>query len=84
MSDARVEDDHEQARKALRDQVERLQRGVARLDPMQRSSPETVSCIFCGADKGHNYVTGDRTPHPPECEWRRACEARGIPWDHVL
>ena len=61
-----------------------IQRGLSRLNPMQRSSPETVSCVFCGADKGHSYVTGDRTPHLPECEWRRACEARGIPWDHVL
>lgn len=51
---------------------------------MQRSSPETLSCVFCHADKGYSYVTGDRTPHTPECEWRLACEARGIRWDHVL
>ena len=64
--------------------LEMIQRGLACLDPMQRSSPETTSCIFCGADKTHSYVTGNRTPHPVTCEWRRACEARGLPWDHVL
>lgn len=64
--------------------VDHLQRGLARLDPMQRSSPETVSCVFCHADKTHSYVTGDRTPHAVDCEWRLACEARGIPWNHVL
>lgn len=61
-----------------------LQRGLSRLDPMQRSSPETLSCVFCRADKTHSYVTGDRTPHAENCEWRLACEARGIPWNHVL
>ena len=61
-----------------------LQRGLAQLDPMRRSSPETVSCRFCGADKGHSYVTGDRTPHLETCEWRLACEASGLPWDFVL
>lgn len=64
--------------------LERIQRGLSRLDPMQRSSPETTSCVFCGADKTHSYVTGDRTPHADDCEWRLACEARGIPWNHVL
>lgn len=66
------------------ERLARIQRGLARLDPMQRSSPETISCVFCGSDKGHSYVTGDRTPHADDCEWRLACEARGIPWTHVL
>ena len=61
-----------------------LQRALAQLDPMRRSSPETISCRFCGADKGHSYVTGDRTPHAEDCEWRLACEASGMPWDFVL
>ena len=61
-----------------------IQRGLARLDPMQRSSPETVSCIFCGADKGYSYVRGNRTPHAEDCEWRLACESQSIRWDHVL
>lgn len=66
------------------DELEQLQRGVSRFSPMQRSSPETVSCVFCGADKIHSYVTGDRTPHAETCAWRVACEARGIPWNNVL
>ncbi len=66
------------------ERLRKLQRGLSRLDPMQRSSPETISCVFCGVDKTYSYVTGNRTAHTPDCEWRLACEARGIPWEHVL
>jgi hypothetical protein len=70
------------------ERLERIQRGLSRLGSdrgvMQRSSPETISCVFCGADKTHSYVTGDRAPHADDCEWRLACEARGLPWNHVL
>lgn len=37
--------------------------GVTFHNPWQRSSPETVSCRYCHADKGERFV------HAPECPY---------------
>ncbi len=47
------------------------------LDPVQRSSPETSSCVFCGVDATYEYYGGEaprirKVLHRDDCPWRLA------------
>ena len=47
------------------------------VDPVQRDSPETSSCVFCHAEATYEYYGGEaprvrKVLHADDCPWRNA------------